>query len=47
MVKILQVDEGIEYFLGTEIITRFNEILLTGVNETIYGPYCVRIIYLC
>jgi hypothetical protein len=45
MANVLQTDEGIEHFLGTKTMKRFNEVLLLETGH--FGQYDVRIRYLC
>ena len=49
MMRLVQCDDGIVHFLGTEIIHRFNEILLHIHDDStsVFGEYKIRITYLC
>jgi hypothetical protein len=48
MMRLVQSDEGIVNFLGTEIVSRLNEILLENFKDVnMFGEYRVRIVYLC
>ena len=47
--RLVQCDDGIVHFLGTEIVHRFNEILLHihDSSSSVFGEYKIRITYLC